>query len=128
MAGRRAKRKAEGATQSNREKAISVERSQRLKKIADGLAPVREDEAYQIDLFQQMVGLGNRALRVAERAGLKVVCVGVQRQIRGAEWLRYLAALENAGGDQPAERGQPAGVGEGQGNGGTDAGADSEGG
>jgi len=118
MAGQRAKRQAEGATHSQREKALSMERSRRLKKIGDGIAPIRADEAYQIDLFQERVGLGDNALRRAERAGLKVVCVGVQRQIRGAEWLRYLAALETAGGDQPA------GVGTSHTKGGRDAGAD----
>lgn len=94
MAGQRGKR-ATKATQAPHEKVLSAERSRRLKKIGDGIAPIRADEAYQIDLFQERVGLGDSALRRAERAGLKVVVVGVQRQIRGAEWLRFLAEQES---------------------------------
>ena len=120
MARQRARQKAEGATHSQRERALSMERSRRFKRIGDGIVPIRADEAYQIDLFQERVELGDNALRKAERAGVKVVCVGVQRQSRGAEWLRYLAALETAGGDQPAP------VGTSHTNGGRDAGAEEE--
>ena len=94
MARQAAKRKTEGSTQSTKDKGLGVEKTRRMRRIDAGLEPIREDEAYPIDVFQRRTGLGDWALRQAERAGLKVVVIGVQRHIRGHEWLRFLAERE----------------------------------
>jgi len=46
--------------------------------------------AYPISTFKLVSGLGDRALREARRAGLKVTYLHGRAFIRGADFLRYL--------------------------------------
>jgi hypothetical protein len=56
---------------------------------SDALAPIRPDELYPGELFEQMTGLGRSAIREARRKGLKVLYVHARLFIRGSDWIAY---------------------------------------
>lgn len=54
--------------------------------------PIRSDESYTIKDFQILTGLGQKAIREAERDGLQCVWVGSRKFITGTAWLAFLDA------------------------------------
>ncbi len=65
---------------------------------------IRPDGAWPIQAFKAVSGLGDRALREARRAGLKVVRCHGRAFVRGSDFLAYLDRLaEEQPDEQPAE-------------------------
>lgn len=56
---------------------------------ATGLAPIRADETYPLELFERVSGLGRTAIRMARRKGLRVLYVQRRAFVRGSDWLAY---------------------------------------
>ena len=54
------------------------------------LGPIRDDETYPLELFKELTGLGQSALRSARRRGLQVKYDGGRGFVEGAEYRRYL--------------------------------------
>ncbi len=64
---------------------------------------IRTGDSYAISDFMRLTGLGSKAIREAERNGLRCSFVGIQKFITGDEWLKYLAAQADK---PPPYRGQ----------------------
>lgn len=59
---------------------------------SEALGPVRADELYALEEFQQRVGLGRGAMREARRGGLRVRYVHGRAFVLGADWMEYVGS------------------------------------
>ena len=53
-------------------------------------AVIRADEAYPIENFRRRNSMGKHALRMARRAGLRVLRVGRQSFVLGRDWIEFV--------------------------------------
>ena len=59
------------------------------------LAPIQDGTTYPLPEFERRSGLGRHALAQARRRGLKVCKVGGRAYVRGSDFNKFLATLQN---------------------------------
>lgn len=99
-------RKAQKSRRVSKSRTPSKEELRRSAAIEDGRGVIEAGKSYHVAVFQRLTGLGDWALRKAEREGLPIRVVGVDSYVLGDDWLAHLASVEPGKRSRHAPRGE----------------------